>query len=117
MVRYGGQLQIGAPGQANRIPMFTFKKHYSLNKFADKDNVEITTVSKVSDLKDSQINTIVRFENISFENGGKNDFIQEGKTTTEEKFVDANKATVTVRTSSFANTLKGIKIQLTIEWN
>lgn len=102
MVKYGEQLQIGYDKtQANRIPWEIFTFHTFKNKWPQADKVEPTPIS-LSNLEQSQVNMLVKLENVYFEGGGKLPF-SEADATTNRILKDASGTSIIVRNSNYAN--------------
>lgn len=102
MVMYGEQLQIGFDKtQANRIPWEIFNFHTFKNKWPKAENAEPTTIS-LSKLEESNVNRLVKLENVYFVDGGKVPF-STADATTNRILKDGNGNSIIVRNSNYAN--------------
>ena len=101
-VIYGGELQIGYSGtNANRIPWQIYKDHVFFDGIHDPNNalpVEVT----ISQLTVEMVNRLVELSDVSFINGGKNNFTT-GNNTTDETIIDGENNRLIVRTSSYSD--------------
>lgn len=102
IIRYADQLQIGdKDANANRLSWKSFELNAHLNDWPDEKNIP-PLVTKISDLKANMVNMLVRFDNVSFVNGGLNAFTKDNKNT-NEPIKDSKGNTIDVRTSSYAS--------------
>lgn len=102
MVMYGEQLQIGYDKtQANRIPWEIFNFHTFKNKWPQAEKAEPITIS-LSKLEESNVNRLVKLENVYFTDGGKLPFSAEDATT-NRILKDGNGNSIIVRNSNYAN--------------
>ena len=105
MVKYGGELQIGMGSTAaNRIPWEVFQDYAHMNSWPKIENAKPTVV-ELDKLTEDMVNTLVEIQNVSFVNGGKNNFAT-GDATTNEPIKDANGRTIDVRNSNFSDFAK-----------
>ena len=105
-VRYGGELQIGmAQTQANRIPWNTFEEHITKDGWPDLAKIEPKAV-EIKDLTDKMVNTLVKLENVTFDDGGKLPFAEEQMTSNRTVRSADGTATLTLRTSGYSDFYK-----------
>ena len=105
-VRYGGELQIGmGDTQANRIPWTTFTEHVQKDGWPDLAKIEPKSV-QIKDLTDDMVNTLVKLENVSFDDGGKLPFAEDQMTSNRTVRSADGTATITLRTSGYSNFYK-----------
>ncbi|MFV0469310.1 MAG: DUF5689 domain-containing protein [Dysgonomonas sp.] len=107
--KYGGQLQIGTlyNGAIGRMTELDFDSHVFRNKFPDsKADIVTPKTIKISDLSvnsDKYINTLVRIEGVSFNDGGKEAFAPQSVSSAQDRLVtDLDGKTLVVRTSKYA---------------
>ena len=102
IVEYGKELQIGYNDtQANRIPWTMFNDHTKLNGWPNPKLVEAKTAD-MSSLTDAMVNSLVRFDNVYFVDGGLKPYT-EGNQTTNRTLKDASGKSIVVRTSSYSD--------------
>lgn len=102
MVTYGEQLQIGyADTNANRIPWEVFNNYVFKNKWPREENAVPKTI-KLTDLNESIVNTLVKFENVYFVDGGKLPF-SDTDATANRILKDGDGNSIIVRNSNYAN--------------
>lgn len=102
MVMYGEQLQIGYDKtQANRIPWEVFTYQTSKNGWPQADKAVPATIT-LSQLEQSLVNTLVKFENVYFADGGKLPF-SATDATTNRMLRDGNGNSIIVRNSNYAD--------------
>lgn len=102
ILKYGEQLQIGYDQTgANRIPweVFNFYVHKSGMPNSEKISPRLVTISS---LTDDMLNTLVKFEQVYFVDGGKEPFAEPEKTV-NRTLKDGNGKTIAVRNSGYAN--------------
>lgn len=112
---YGGLPQLGCyyineQGQADigRIPNIYIDKFLHKDGFP-MDNIEPTLISSAADLTNDKLNTLVRFDNITFNDGGRKQFAPEGEATTGgciNRIFVSNAGNITLRTSTYADFAK-----------
>ena len=108
-VRYGGQLQVGnATTNANRIPWQVFRNSVHRNGWANPTKM-LPKVATIGGLTPAMANTLVKFDNVVFTEGGEGNFIVAGNSYTEQAFSDGT-GTIIIRTSQYFNNLKGKKL-------
>lgn len=102
MVMYGEQLQIGyAETNANRIPWEVFTYYVYKNGWPLPENV-VPNIIKLSELDESMVNTLVKLENVYFEDGGRLPF-SETDATTNRTLKDGDGNSIIVRNSNYAD--------------
>ncbi len=102
MISYGGQLQIGYDKtQANRIPWETFSFYVFKNKWPQVDKA-VPTVTTLSSLNESMVNTLIKLENVYFADGGKLPF-SNTDATTNRALKDGDGKSIIVRNSNYAS--------------
>ena len=100
IVEYGKELQIGYDKtQANRIPWEIFQKHVALDNWPNAKAVE-PKPAKMNALTDAMVNTIVRFDNVSFEGGGELPYTENNQTT--NRTLKSADGQIVVRSSSYS---------------
>lgn len=105
MVKYGDELQIGFGNtQANRIPWEALQLHLHKSGWPDSTALK-PALRTIGALTDKDVNTLVKFENIYFVNGGKNTFALADKAS-DEPIKDGAGKSIIVRTSNYASFAK-----------
>ncbi|MCD8031180.1 MAG: DUF5689 domain-containing protein [Bacteroides sp.] len=105
ILKYGGEHQIGYGNtNANRVPWQIFVGHIHFQGYPDASKAQ-PNVRKIDQLTDADVNTLVRFEDVYFVNGGLTTFTRDDATT-EETLRDGNGNALMVRTSSYATFAK-----------
>lgn len=113
--KYAGLQQLGFPEdsptygkQTTFMPYAYFTEHCQLNGRPDLAEIDTITVNSLSELSGGPEvlrkwqSQLVRFNNCSFENGGKATFAV-SKTTTSQNLLLSDGSTLVVRTSGYAN--------------
>ncbi len=101
ILKYGGEHQIGyGDTNANRVPWHIFTEHIHFQGYPDTSKAQ-PNVREIGQLTDADVNTLVRFDNIYFVNGGKGTFTTDDATT-EETIRDGSGNALNVRTSSYS---------------
>lgn len=105
-VNYGEDLQIGyGTTNANRIPWNIFQEHVKRNNWANPNAIKPRKV-KISELTEDMANTLVTFEDVVFDEGGKGYFITPNTTQdTNQNFSDGT-GKIVLRTSSYFSNIK-----------
>lgn len=103
---YGQEQQLGHPdGYLYRTPYEIFKQKVHKNGFAKPQSVEEEVIESFSDFSskaDKVKYTLVRLENVHFEQGGQATYAEPDATTTRV-LKDANDNSLDVRTSNYAD--------------
>ena len=102
---FGGQIQIGFAGMpASRIPSEIFNHVVFRNGWprADRVTPRLVTMDALDRLSNEIMATVVRFDNVFFEGGGEDAFVEDNRTTNRTLF-DFYGNSIIVRTSSFAS--------------
>lgn len=111
--KYAGLQQFGFPDfsetygwQTTFMPLEFFKQHAQLNGLPEPEKMDTinTTIAQLPTTTEGIIkmqSQLVRFDNVEFENGGKATFASY-QTTTSQTITDGT-ASLTVRTSGYAN--------------
>ncbi|MFV0471949.1 MAG: DUF5689 domain-containing protein [Paludibacteraceae bacterium] len=114
--KYGGSYQIGSRipyisynvdgtvknASIGRMTPTEFYTHVFRNGIPDSTKITIPTLTSVPVIDESNRSTLVKFENVSFENGGNNIFAQKGSSYGNTNLTVAGSALL-VRTSEYAN--------------
>ncbi len=114
--KYNGLVQLGQPEwyengnawEASFMSTQYFEAHAQPNGFPDVSKLDTLVVNSFSELPSNPAGLIkwqsqlVRFNNVSFVNGGKATFA-EHKTTVNQSLVDADGSSINVRTSGYSN--------------
>jgi hypothetical protein len=98
---FGGQIQIGFAGaHANRIPWEIFEHVAHRNGWPQADRVTPRLVT-LDALDESMMATLVQLDNVFFEGGGEEAFVEDNRTT-NRTLTDFDGNSIVVRTSNFA---------------
>lgn len=114
--KYNGLIQLGQPEwyenggawEASFMSPEYFTAHAQLNGFPDTSKLDTLVVNSFSELPTDPAGLIkwqsqlVRFNNVSFANGGKATF-SEHKSNVNQSLVDAEGSSINVRTSGYSN--------------
>lgn len=105
-LKYGGELQVGYlnPDASNRVPWEIYVEHEHFNGYPDSERVKphLLEISQLNSYDADQIvHRLVRFDNVRFQNGGKNPF-SSTTVTTNEPLLDAAGNSLDVRTSAYS---------------
>ena len=114
--KYNGLVQLGQPEwyengnawEASFMSPEYFMAHAQLNGFPDTSKLDTLVVNSFSELPTDPAGLIkwqsqlVRFNNVSFANGGKATF-SEHKSNVNQSLVDADGSSINVRTSGYSN--------------
>lgn len=114
--KYNGLVQLGQPEwyenggawEASFMSPEYFMAHAQLNGFPDTSKLDTLVVNSFSELPTDPAGLIkwqsqlVRFNNVSFANGGKATF-SEHKSNVNQSLVDAEGSSINVRTSGYSN--------------
>lgn len=115
--KYAGLQQLGLPDysdsfgwQVQRMALEFFQQHAQLNGMPEPEKVDTITGIEINQLPGNQDvaglvqyqSQLVRFDNVSFENGGKATFAEKEKTTSQN-IVDASGNKLVVRTSGYSD--------------
>lgn len=114
--KYNGLIQLGQPEwyenggawEASFMSPEYFMAHAQLNGFPDTSKLDTLVVNSFSELPTDPAGLIkwqsqlVRFNNVSFANGGKATF-SEHKSNVNQSLVDAEGSSINVRTSGYSN--------------
>jgi hypothetical protein len=115
--KYAGLMQVGMPSwyangdtwQASFMAPEFFSMHKELNGWPDRAKIDTIQVNKFSELSTNPEglrkwqSQIVRFNNVSFQNGGTATFSEYKSSGVDQKIVDADGSTLNVRTSGYSN--------------
>lgn len=100
---YGGELQLGHPDAYNfRCPYVVFTAQAHKNGYPDVKKINLKEVSRISELSNADAFALVKFKNVRFKNGGKNNFAPKGENYTTEYLLDSKGDSIAVRTSNYA---------------
>jgi hypothetical protein len=115
--KYNGLQQMGMPewyaqGNAFEVTFMgpeTFTRHAELNGWPEIEKIDTLVVNSFAELSTNpeglqkMQSQLVRFNNVSFQNGGNDTFSTYHSSGVNQVVVDANGATMNVRTSGYAN--------------
>lgn len=101
---YGGLVQLGYlyQGSIGRMPEIFIKDHLFLDSLPGKPLAP--ALKTIATLSPANLSTIVRFDSVSFDDGGARVFCEQSVSSADDRVMrDKNGSTILVRTSKYAN--------------